>query len=278
MAADSQPGSGPSPGAGAGAAPPAGRGSTQHWPVVSRRLRLGSRPRDELPGLLLLWCLWLLGSWLIIRYDGGSSLAQLIGLGAYAGPDVTTVDLRWMMVAAVAGLTGLWPVVRLTQGPAHRAGLNTVIQPLVDWVGLMLIWQAVLWSVYVMLPWPIGQVVWLAVAMTAWGLLVGLVIGLGRVAATAPARAGAMLGCLVLLLAEPAIRALWFSVFETPWNAPTQLSPLRMFWALTAPPGYLVLDPWRSHAVALLIAGVLGWTGLLMLLPWRRRAAVRAKR
>jgi len=76
---------------------------------------------------------------------------------------------------------------------------------------------------------------------------------------------------LALLLLGPGLDALlaWSGIGG--WNGPMLLSPLQMLWALTAPPGYLVLDPWRSHALGLLAAGLLGWLGLAVVTPRLRR-------
>jgi hypothetical protein len=235
--------------------------------IEHQQLRMGPTRRDEAPTIVLLWCLWLLGSWLIIRYEAGMTPAQMLGLGEHSGPATSATDLRWMILAALTGLSGLWPAVRLSQGPARRRRREAATQPLVDWVGLILIWQVVLWPVYALLPWPLIQVVWLDVAVIGWALLMALLIGLGRASGGGTARMLAMVGCVALVVVEPAFQAGWNALVPTglAWVGPLRLSPIEMLWALTAPPGYFTLEPWRSQALAVSVAAGLGW---LLMLGW----------
>jgi hypothetical protein len=245
----------------------------QRVTIVRQRLTTRRSPREEAPGLILMWCLWLLGSWLIIRYQMGMSPLEMIGLGQSFGPRLRTTDLRWLTIAAAAGLSGLWPAVRLSQGGA-RPGRGALLQPLMDWVGLMLVWQAVLWPMHMLLPWTLAQMVWLNVAVLSWGLLMGLMIALGRASGTAPGRGGAMAGCLALLLAEPAVIALldWaIPPFSWPWAM--RISPFGMLWELTAGQAYLELDPWRGQALSFAVAAVLGWCLLAIGLRLQGRRA-----
>jgi len=234
----------------------------------ARRAKSGPRRREDVPGLVLMWCLWLLGSWLLVRWHDGMSPAQMLGLGEYAGPPVTAMDFRWMMLAAGAGLSGLWPAVRLTQAPMRGRLLDVLVQPLVDWLSLMIVWQAVLWPVYALVPWPIEQVLWLNAATVGWALLMAAVIGWGRLSRATGRRTLAMAGCVALLLAEPLVIAVLTAlepvapaVAELTWRP--RVSPLALFWGLAAPPGYFQLDPWRWQAVCLIAAAVVAWTGLV---------------
>ena len=56
-------------------------------PVKGQILRLRRPPpREEVPGLVLMWCLWLLVSWLIVRYLDGMGPWQMLGLGQHEAP------------------------------------------------------------------------------------------------------------------------------------------------------------------------------------------------
>lgn len=237
-----------------------------------RRTRPAHPQREDVPGLVLMWCLWLLGSWLIVRWQDGLSPAQMLGLGDYAGPPVTAMDLRWMILAAAAGLSGLWPAVRLSQVPRRGRALDALVQPLVDWLSLMIIWQAVLWPVYALVPWPVEQAVWLDVAVGGWALLMAAVIGWGRSGRSHGRRTLAMGACLALLLAEPAVLGLiqgsvhWLAgpgeaVSALVWTP--RISPVPLLWALAAPTGYFEVDPWRWQALSLAGAAGLAWAALL---------------
>jgi hypothetical protein len=253
-------------------------------PIAHQRLMLGRRFRDDVPGLVLLWCLWLLASWLMVRYQDGMSLKQMIGLSPEA-PPVTAMDLRWMTLAAVLGLSSLWPAIRLSQPPTRGRVLDGLVQPLVDWLSLMIIWQAVLLPLYVpiykpiygIVPWPTTQLLWLDLAVASWALLMGLVIGWGRAGKSADRRTLAMLAGVVLLLAEPAVLAVIHGLGQVvtdqvmPLAWTPRLSPILMLWGLAAPPGHFELAPWRGQVLSILLAAGVGWAAWGLAVAGRHR-------
>jgi len=188
-------------------------------------------------GLALGWSLWLLGAWAV-------TLAI----------DSTVPAVRWMVYAALMGLMLIWPMLRLSQrGTAALAGT------LLDWVCLMLVFQAVIWPLRLSGDWTMPQTWWLNATMGAWSLLTGLVIAWGRRVDRGSIRTLAMVACVGLLLGEPALRASTGIVSGDLW-----LSPLGLVWQLTESPTHYVAQRWAmpvgsAGAAALVGWGLLGW-------------------
>jgi hypothetical protein len=242
------------------------------WPSPRQRLLAGRRRREDVPGLVLIWSLWLLGSWLMIRYLEGMSPADLLALGGASGPGVTATSLRWLGLVAVAGLTLAWPAVRLSQGGRRARPLEALGQPLVDWVALMVVWQVVLWPIRPLVGWSVSQTLWLDALMVGWGLLIGAVIGLGRWHGGSFARTAATAACALLLLLEPAAQTGLMTALGEASSWQPRVSPIEAVWGLAAPPEHLSLSPWREQVVGLTAAALAGWV-VLGIAIWRRWGA-----
>ena len=113
-----------------------------------------NRPSVRL--LVMGWCVWLLVVWAMLWTQ------MSVGLAA----------VRWLVFAGAVGMLLIWPAVRLSQWGAVGAVL-------LDWAALNVIWQAVIWPLKEIARWPIEQVVWLSLAMAAWSLGTGALIGFG---------------------------------------------------------------------------------------------------
>lgn len=229
-------------------------------------------------GLILGWCLWLLGSWIVLWTVGGWTIPAL----------------RAMVFASTLGLLGLWPAVRLSQMtrrypatdqrglPAsggevtRREWARACRGTLLDWFCLNLVFQAVLWPLQIAARWPVMQTVWLALAVAGWSLLTGLVIAWGRGTDRGAWRAGAMVGCVALVVVEPALWCLgWMAgALGMPMM---RLSPLQALWTLSAPG---VIDERQAAAIvigqapqvlAVLVASATGWMVLGLLMSWSRQ-------
>ncbi len=200
-------------------------------------------------GLVMLWCLWLLGSWFMALSAVGGQAAA-----------------RWMTFAAMIGLTVCWPSLRLTQEtlgprqlrehdgkPLPQRGVATAVW--IDWFWLNVVLQVVLWPLRFYGQWSLAQTLTLAGALAAWSLLTALLIAWGALGG-AGRRAVAMAACLLLLLAEPALMAL----AGVGWTM--RLSPIQAIDALTRGPGEFQLNTWPWRVAVVGIAALLGWAAM----------------
>ncbi len=234
----------------------------------------GARPtawRFDTRELVLAWCLWLIGVWALL----------LLRLG-FEGP-----ALRWMAMAAVIGLMGLWPAARLSQdqgdaGKLHGAKFSGGVV-LLDWLCLNLVFQAVLWPMRMASGWSWAQALWLDAAVAAWSLLTGVLIAWGRCFGTAGMRTLAMIGCMALVVLEPLVVGLAAilrgpvtdaegTVVGSGWDdlPNLRLSPVQAVWELTAEPAVFAAWPWSDYIVGVAVAAAVGWVVLAVLMPRRR--------
>jgi hypothetical protein len=193
--------------------------------------------------LLLVWCIWLLASWLI-----NSSIESW-------EPEPT---IRWLLLCAMVGLMLIWPAIRLSDPSAHRSVWPT----LGDAVSLLVIFQVIILRLLMDLANQIEaatdaaprigellrvhgpHVMLIDAVVVCWTLPVAMCIDLGRRRA-AIGRTLAMLACIALLIGGGLV---------DPRHHPTALalSPIRALWSLNGPAD--VLDPmplaWRLGALA----------------------------
>lgn len=218
--------------------------------------------------LIISWCLWLLVSW---------SITLAI--------DVTVHAVRWVIFSAVFGLMAVWPALRLSQQlpwyqpygrqgkpangnrskPASHAGsLTRVFATLLDWVCLIAVFQVVVWPLMLVGRWSGQQTLWLDLAVMAWSLLIGALVGLGRVLPTAWARIGAMGLCVLLAVGEPVWMALTGLGFSGPGvggqDLQMRISPIQALWELTTSSGQ-PFDPagWVPAIISTAVAAGLAW-------------------
>ena len=216
--------------------------------------------------LMLGWCIWLMGSWIVLFFTTG-----------WTGP-----AFRIMVFSGLIGLMSVWPAVRLSQlDRAEVSGAGEDIgawswacrRTLADWLCLNLVWQAVVWPLRMAGGWGLWQAAGVAGAVAAWSLLTGLVIAWGRGADGAGRRAAAMLICVGIVLAEPLV--MWgVTLTGQAATATMRLSPLKTIWTLTAPGPLNPGGPWVQQVIAIALAAVAGWLALMVMLivAGRRRA------
>jgi len=205
-------------------------------------------------GLILGWCLWLLGSW-----------AATLWIAA------TAPAVRWMVYASMVGMLLVWPTFRLSQGRARPgvARVTAVPGTLGDWLSLNLVLQAVIWPLQLIAGWSVMQTIWLAGALAAWSALIGVLIAAGRMYRSAAARSVAMLACVAVVLAEPLTRAALAPMSATTglaggWG----LSPVGPLWELTVRRERFVLDGLDETVVMVATAAVVGWGVVWVLGHW----------
>lgn len=200
--------------------------------------------------LIVGWCVWLLGSWLI----------------PYA-VEPRTSAARWLVFGAVFGAVLVWPALRLSLGGAGRPW-RAVTVILTDWVLLNGIFGLLVLFIKLNALWGWQQALWQAAATAAWSALAGVLAAWGRLVGTATARLAAMLGCVLLLLGEPAVMA----AADTTWTM--RASPLEAVWAMTARQGQSEPGPWRFAIASVGLAAAAGWA---VLLGWAAVLAARRR-
>lgn len=193
-------------------------------------------------GLVLLWCVWLLGSWVVALWTD-----------AAVQPAV-----RLMVFAAALGMLLLWPALRLSQSltqprPRRRQG-GVYAAILWDWTCLSLVLQVVIWPLYFSASWGLSQAIWLDVVLLSWGLIVGLLIAIGLTLGSAAARLGAMLGCVLLIFGEPTFIALTGLGGDR-----LHVSPLHVLWDATGPLLKWPEAAWTPIVLAATAAAIIGW-------------------
>lgn len=252
--------------------------------------------------LLLGWCFWLLGSWV------------LLGMGAHATP------VRWMIFAALGGMLLVWPAFRLSQNGCVRrrirlsappppqapgAGMTamTTMAPMMpadadvpagapitpepplvsrltpgvifrDWFALNMVFQAVVWPHLITGLWSLDQAAWVSAAVAAWTLLAGAVIAWGCRSCRGGIRLAAMTLVLLLFIGEPVILAyvnhLGDRTQQPGYDWPMHVSPIEAVYALTAPPVRFNPSPWATPLICVTLAAGAIWVWLGMGPPRRR--------
>lgn len=187
--------------------------------------------------IVLLWCLWLLGSWTVTMRI-----------------DAVVPATRLMMHACMIGLMIIWPAFRLGQDLPRRSAALIVLW---DWLCLNLVFQAVIWPLQVSAGWHGWQAMWLDIAVAAWSGLTGMVLALGAGWQGGFRRALAMVLCMALLLGEPLVLAVLNRVLTdaAPITWTLRLSPVAVIRDLTA------AEPIAPAAsiISVAIAAGLGW-------------------
>jgi len=208
--------------------------ATQRPPTDAGWLRL----------VIVAWCFWLLGAW---------GVAWL--------SDTSVPRVRWMLFAGSFGLMLVWPAFRLSEAPrpgrSPRGDAGTI---LLDWLGLILVYQAVIWSLHLMAMWPLARGLWLDAAVVAWSLLSALIVAGARRYPGALARSVGMLLCIALVFAEPA--AIWLANLAGHEGWLMRISPIQALWELTEPPSRGAIHAWGVRICVVGLVAVAGWLSL----------------
>lgn len=209
--------------------------------------------------VVLLWCLWLLGSWGVAlwRYD-------------------LTQASQLMMLAVLLGLLLIWPLYRLSEsvGPG-RPGVSSKVPDsdgylqtyvLVDWVSLLIVSQAVFWPLQVVNDWPRYQTQWLNLSLVAWSLMAALFVAWGCGRRSAWSRGVAMALCIALAGGAGfwAVLMWWMGIHALPVDA-LSYGPLTGIWVMSHSPTWAQQQVWMSQTVLVGSVGLMGWTGLSMI-------------
>jgi hypothetical protein len=202
-------------------------------------------------GMVLGWCLWLLGSWGVLYPTYGPVWA-----------------VRGMILAALIGLMVIWPLVRLSESPLQwhdRAAPRwlTTTGVLVEWLSLIAVFQAVVWPLRVTGDWGLAQTLWLDGAVVSWTLITAAMVALGVAMPGGAGRSLIMATCVLLLLGEPLVMAMFPG---SDWDM--RISPLQTVWALTDRGTAWQPEPWSGRVTAAALAAAAAWA-VVGLALWR---------
>ncbi len=211
---------------------------TERPPAHHRRADLGG-----LRVVIVVWCFWLLGAW---------AAAWL--------SDTSVPRVRWMLFAGAIGLMLVWPAFRLSERVDPGQMSRGALQVLLDWLALVTVYQAVIWSLHLIAYWPIQRGVWLDAAVLAWSLLSALIVAVARLWPGAPARWIGMTACLALVFAEPL--AVWLSIQSGGAGWPMRISPVQALYELTGVPVTREVPPWDRRIMLTGLVAVAGWAAL----------------
>lgn len=195
--------------------------------------------------VIVVWCFWLLGAW-----------------GAAWLSETSVPRVRWMMFAGSLGLMLVWPAFRLSQRVSRDEPGHGAVQVLLDWLAMVGVYQAVIWSLHLLAGWPLVRGLWLDAAVLSWSLLTALIVAVSRRWPHGWARLTGMGLCIALVFAEPV--ALWLFVVGggDPWSM--RVSPIQAFWELTQPPSESRLQPWDTRTLMVAFVAVTGWAALAL--------------
>ncbi len=213
-----------------------------HRPTTARH----QRDNGDLGGLrvvIVVWCFWLLGAWAMAWVS-----------------DTSVPRVRWMLFAGLMGLMLVWPAFRLSErvGPGQMG--RSAAQVLLDWLALVSVYQAVIWSLHLMAYWPLVRGLWLDAAVLAWSLLSALIVAVARLWPGGSARIVGMLVCIALVFAEPV--AVWVSIVSGSGGWSMRVSPVQAMWELTGVPVTRVIAPWDRQILLIASIALGGWASL----------------
>lgn len=193
--------------------------------------------------VIVVWCFWLLGAW-----------------GAAWLSETSVPRVRWMMFAGSFGLMLVWPAFRLSEQVKSDEPSHGGLAVLLDWLAMIGVYQAVIWSLHLLAGWPLVRGVWLDAAVMAWSLLTALIVAAAR---RWPSGWGRLIGmglCIALVFAEPVL--IWLAVIGGGQAWPMVVSPIQAFWELTQPPSQGAVAPWDQRTLMVALVAVSGWLSL----------------
>jgi hypothetical protein len=209
--------------------------------------------------VIVVWCFWLLGAW-----------------GAAWLSSSSVPRVRWMMFAGSFGLMLVWPAFRLSQQVRSDEPGHGALQVLLDWIAMIGVYQAVIWSLHLLAAWPLVRGIWLDAAVMAWSLLTALIVAAARRWPYGWARLAGMGLCIALVFGEPVL--MWLAVLNggQPWSM--RVSPIHTFWELTQPPSRGQISPWDQRTLMIALVAVMGWAALILWRIGELAAASRAQK
>tara|TARA_Y100000589_G_scaffold307324_1_gene322897 strand:- start:964 stop:1650 length:687 start_codon:yes stop_codon:yes gene_type:complete len=164
---------------------------------------------------LLVFCgsCWLLASWIMV-----------IGLRQPMLPTTQTwlPGVRMMLIMSAIGLVVVWPMAALSTSrdvPPRTTLRHTVI--------LLITAQLITWPSGFVTTWLFSRTALIAITLTGWGLLAGVITAWGRSRARFWPRSISMLICLMLTIVSPILVLMDESI-----RSAIPFSPLTSLWYL----------------------------------------------
>lgn len=156
----------------------------------------------------------------------------------------------------------VWPAFRLSErSRVGEPGGGAAGPVLLDWLGLMMVHQAVIWSLHLIAGWPLERGLWLDAAVVSWSLLTALIVAAARRYPGGLARSIGMLLCIALVFGEPI--AVWLASMagQPAWSM--RVSPIQAMWELTQPPSSSGgIEPWDQRTMVIGLLALSGWAVL----------------
>lgn len=204
--------------------------------------------------LVLLWCVYLFGVWLISLQIDSPLLAS-----------------HWMVWCMLFWLTIVWPAMQLSKThfitrTGNREDMQAIPIPtrtwvvFVQWFSQAMVAQTILWPLQITAMWVTLQTMWLNAALLAWSLLVGLFVAMGKRSCKSLHRSLAMIICVGLIFGEPVLQA----ITHKSW--PMFISPIHIIGQLLD--GH-VTAALTTQIMAVTLAACVGWgmLGIIQALP-----------
>ncbi len=183
--------------------------------------------RGEPRLLTLCWSIYLLIAAIITVFS-----VQFIGLNQ---PNMFQNSTRALMVMTAAGLTILWPMVRLSQAPA----LRPVRGAFSDFFALMLPAQAIVWPTMLLTSWSWEVTGGVSLLLFSWAALLGAMIAIGAARQPSWRRSIWMAMCLVVVGGVAVSQLIGAILKITPTPTVWLASPFTAIYALTDAPSGL---------------------------------------
>ena len=161
------------------------------------------------------------------------------------------------------------PAPRDISAPPHRE--RFALTPgliLRDWLGMNIIFQAVIWPQIITSRWHTDQATFVSIAVAGWSLLAAAIVAWGCQRRKSSQRTLAMVALLLIVWGEP---ILMLAARALPALAPQayawsmRISPIEAIYALTAPAATFEPLPWRPTLASVLLAASVAWVGMAVM-------------
>ncbi len=219
-------------------------------------VRTASPPLLLPRGLILLACVWLIGSWLLS-----------IGVKPPIEPSSAsyTPGVRLMLVCIGIGLMIGWPLLRLSQSPTARP----IVQTVLDLTVLVLLIQVVIWPLRLVTPWTVARTAALDATLVGWTVLGGAVVASAVGSRRSGVRNLAITACLAMCLLGPALAVIGAIVGSSAEQL-MDIGPLVAVYRLAQGAAAPVTGPQWVMIVMPAAAAGLAWTALGVFFASRR--------
>ncbi len=227
-----------------------------------RRVAYGDSPPLLLPrGLILLACVWLIGSWLLS-----------IGVKPPIEPSSAsyTPGVRLMLVCIGIGLMIGWPLLRLSWAGGEPTA-HPIVQTVLDLIVLVSLIQVVIWPLRLVTPWTVARTAALDATLVGWTVLGGAVVASAIGSHRGGVRNLAIAACLAMCLLGPTLAVIGAIVGGSAGQL-MDIGPLVAVYRLAQGAAAPVTGPQWTMIVMPAAAAALAWTALGVVY-WARRAS-----